>query len=319
MSDAQKEILKMLSDHVITVDQAERLLKALNEGEAHKQEPKSHVREGHGHGIGFPDIGAVFESLGETLAEIGPMVKTTMEDVLSGLLGDDLAEFDEEELEDVEPIPEKYALAAGTQMIIMNTWKSGHARGDLHIQGISGDACRIDYDNVKHIRVREDASHFVIQWNGGPLTVEVPETVGNLKIRSTGGNIHLKHLVCPINVKTLGGDLKLLDVPKDFKAKTMGGNISLHLSKNWQGNGRAHTAGGNIFLAIPEHVGLTVNSSTIGGAIKVDEAFEHLESKQAFPGKNTVNVQIGDQASQSVVALKAMGGSVEVRKIADEK
>ena len=38
MSEAQKEILKMLSDNVITVDEAERLLKALNEGEKQKNE-----------------------------------------------------------------------------------------------------------------------------------------------------------------------------------------------------------------------------------------------------------------------------------------
>lgn len=317
MSDAHKEILRMLSDHIITVDQAERLLKALNEAETRKEESKS--RERAGHGISFPDIGAMFESIGETLSEIGPMVKNTMEDMLTGLLGDDLVEFDEEELTDVEPVSGQYTLAPGTQMIIMNTWKTGHAKGDLVIQGVPGDSCRINYDNAKQIRVRQDAVHFVIQWAGGPLKIEAPATVSSLKVRSTGGNIHLKQPACPLNVKTLGGDLELLDISKDFKAKTMGGNISLHLSQTWRGSGRANTAGGNIFLAIPENVNVAVNSSTIGGAIHVDEQFGHPESKQTFPGKNMVNVQIGEQASESVVALKAMGGNIELKKIHDEK
>ncbi len=317
MSDAQKEILRMLSDHIITVDQAERLLKALDEAETRKEESKS--RERSGHGIGFPDIGAVFESIGETLSEIGPMVKNTMEDVLTGLLGDDLVEFDEEELTDVEPVSGQYTLTTGTQMIIMNTWKTGHAKGNLVIQGVPGDACRIDCDNAKQIRVRQDAVHFVIQWAGGPLKIEVPAVVSSLKVRSTGSNIYLKQPTCPLNVKTLGGDLELLDVPKDFKAKTMGGNIALHLSPTWHGTGRANTAGGNIFLAIPEKIDLTVNSSTIGGAIQIDEHFGRPESKQTFPGKNTINVQIGEHASESVVALKAMGGNIELKKIYDEK
>ena len=46
-SDAQRAILKMLEENVINVDEAERLLKALNEGQQQKEEPHSHHRKHH--------------------------------------------------------------------------------------------------------------------------------------------------------------------------------------------------------------------------------------------------------------------------------
>ena len=47
MSDAQKEILKMLADNVITVEEAERLIKALDEGERKKQDSTRTLSQQH--------------------------------------------------------------------------------------------------------------------------------------------------------------------------------------------------------------------------------------------------------------------------------
>ena len=102
---------------------------------------------------------------------------------------------------------------------------------------------------------------------------------------------------------------------KNFKAKTMGGNINLSLSKTWRGNARAHTMGGNIDLAIPADVSLNVESSAMGGTIKVDKDIHQLESKQIFPGKSRVDVQIGEEKVDSCIALKTMGGDIELRKV----
>ena len=59
-------------------------------------------------------------------------------------------------------------------------------------------------------------------------------------------------------------------------------------------------------------------AGTMGGKIKIDEDFRSLESKQAFPGKNTIKVQIGEGATDSHIALKTMGGDIKVRKIEHE-
>ncbi len=313
MSDAQKEILKMLSDNVITVDEAERLLKALHEGEKHKGESKS--RAGGARSMG---VGGVFELVGEALAEIGPLVKNTMEDVITGLFGNEAGDLNEKDLKDVEPIEGKYRIEEGTQMLIMNTWNVGHDKVDLDIQGIKGNFCRVRDEHSKHVKVQQDSSHFVIRWSGGPLKVEVPETVSMLKVRIKGGNICTKRIGCKINIKIFGGNLEMLDLGKDFKAKTLGGNINLFLSKEWQGNGQVHTQGGNIALSIPASVSLQAESSTMGGAITLDKEIRQVESNQFFPGRNSVKAQVGEEETDSFITLKTIGGDIELRKEHDE-
>ncbi len=107
-SDAQRDILKMLSENVISVEEAERLLKALNEGDHRAEEPHSNRRKHHHHqGIGM-GMSGMFESIGDALSDIGPMVKNTVEDVMTGVFGDDLGDLEDEDFIDVEPLEEEY-------------------------------------------------------------------------------------------------------------------------------------------------------------------------------------------------------------------
>ncbi len=310
MSEAQTEILKMLSDNAITVDEAERLLTALNEGEKRREESKS--RAG-----GTRSVSSVLDSLGEVLYGIGPMVKNTVEEVMTGVLGDELGDLDEEELKHVEPIEGKYKIEEGMQMVIMNDWKGGRSKGDLVIQGVEGNLCKIDEESSKNVRVQQGSFYFVIRWAGGPLKVEVPETVTRLKVNSRGGDIRVKQLGCEMNLKTLVGNLEMLGLGKHFRAKTMGGNINAVLSKEWQGNAQVHTMGGNIDLSIPDDVSLKVKSTTMGGTVKIDKDIRQLESKQFFSG-SSVTVQVGEEETNSFIALKTMGGDIELRKVQDE-
>ena len=314
MSDAQKEILKMLADNVITVDEAERLLRAVSEGEKHKEEPKS--RAGRHHPPHY-HIGGIFETIGETLADIGPMVKNTVEDVMTGVLGDELGDLDEEELEDVEPTDGTFPIQKGMHLLIVNDWLSGYGKTDLQVQGIAGETCRIEAKDDDNVRVRQDASHVIIQWSDGPLTVEVPETISSLKVKMKGGNILVKEIASQMSLKTLGGNLDIHDIQQDIHAKTMGGQVKLILSQGWKGNGHAHTMGGNITLSIPDDVSTKVKAVTMGGKVNTEADSRIIDSRQSFPGKSKVKIQIGEE-SDSFIALKTMGGDINVRRIRHE-
>lgn len=316
-SDAQHDILKMLADQVITVDEAERLLKALNEGQQRKDEPHTHHRKPpHGFGMG---MGGMFESIGDALSDIGPMVKNTMEDVMTGVFGDDLGDLEDEEFIDVEPLEEHYDLGDDTRMVIVSDWKWGPKRGDLRLQGVSGTACRIENAEAQHLRIRRSATHFVIQWSGGPLHVQVPETVSKLRVRSKGGDIHLDGVHCDMSVKTLGGNLSLKDLLKDFRVKTMGGNIVLALNAAWAGNAKIHTMGGDIAMTVPEGVGFEADASTMGGVISVPDEMRQVNSKQNFPGKNSAKIHAGAGATTSTISLRTMGGNITLRKDTHEE
>jgi DUF4097 and DUF4098 domain-containing protein YvlB len=314
-SDAQRDILKMLSENVISVDEAERLLKALNAGEQRKEDPHSRRRRHH-HSMG---MGSVFESIGDALSDIGPVIKNTMEDVMTGVFGDDLGDLDDEDFVDVEPVEEQYEISEDTQMVIVSDWKWGPKRGDLRVQGVPGNACRIENEEAQHMRIRRSATHFVIQWSGGPLKVEVPETVTKVRVRSKGGDIHVAGVQCDMSVKTLGGDLDLKDLLKDFKIKTMGGDISLVMASGWQGTGKVHTMGGDVTLRVPEGVAFGADASTMGGTISADKDMRQVESKQSFPGKSSAKIHVGVDETTSTLNLKTMGGDITLRKDTHEE
>jgi DUF4097 and DUF4098 domain-containing protein YvlB len=317
-SDAQRDILKMLADNVISVEDAERLLKALNEGEQRKEEPRSSRHRKHHHGVSA-GVGTVFESIGEALSDIGPVIKNTVEDVMTGVFGDDLGDLDDEDFVDVEPVEEQYEISEDTRMVIVSDWKWGPKRGDLRIQGVPGSACRIENEEAQHIRIRRSAAHFVIQWSGGPLKVEVPETVTKVRVRSKGGDIHVAGIQCAMSIKTLGGDLDLKDLLKDFKAKTMGGDIALVMASGWQGVGKVHTMGGDIKLRVPDGVSFDADASTMGGTVSTEKDMRQVESKQSFPGKNSAKIHVGGDDATSTLSLKTMGGDIKLRKDTHEE
>lgn len=314
MNDTQKEILRMLADKVITVDEAERLLKAVNDGEKRKEEGRPHFGRHH------HPMSGIFESIGETFADIGPMVKQSIEDVMTGVIGDDLGDVDEEELAQVELLDGTCTIPSGAQLILIHDWKAGCAKQNLRLHGVPGEVCRLSEEGAKHVRVRQNSTHVVMQWSDGPLAIDVPETVSAVKVNVKGGDIHAQRLGCELNLKTMGGNLEILDLSKPFHAKTMGGNITLSLLNDWQGQGRAHTMGGNIELTVPsDGAAFKVKASTMGGTVKFDQEMRPLESKQSFPGKNKVKIQVGEGETDSLIALKTMGGDIEVRRTQHEE
>lgn len=315
-NDAQRDILKMLADKVISVEEAERLLKALNDGQQRAEDGHArHAKHQHGSGVG---MGGVFESIGEALSDIGPMVKNTMEDVMTGIFGDDLGDLEEEDFIDVEPKDEDYDLNADTRMVIVSDWNWGPKRGDLRITGVPGSACRIEHAEAQHLRIRRSATHFVVQWSGGPLQAQVPETVTKLRVRSKGGNIEIADFHNEMSIKTLGGDLRVQDVANDFKVKTMGGDIAIGLNAAWAGSGRAHTMGGDITVAVPDGVSFSAEASTTGGVIATPDTMRQVNSKQSFPGKSSATIHAGADDNASTLTLKTMGGDITLRKDSDE-
>ena len=318
-SDAQRDILKMLSENVISVEDAERLLKALNEGKNRAEGPHSQHWKHHAHhGIGM-GMSGMFESIGDALSDIGPMVKNTVDDVMAGVFGDDLGDLEDEDFVDVEPLEEQYEISADTRMVIVSDWKWGPKRGDLRIQGVSGNVCRIENAEGQHLRIRRSATHFVVQWSGGPLNVQVPESVTKLRIRSKGGNIRVAALHSDMSVKTLGGDLTLNDLFTDFKVKTMGGDITLTLNAAWNGDAKVHTMGGDITMLVPDNIGFSADASTMGGEISVAGGMRKVNNKQSFPGKSSAKIHVGADDSSSTISLKTMGGDIKLRKDTDEK
>jgi hypothetical protein len=51
----------------------------------------------------------------------------------------------------------------------------------------------------------------------------------------------------------------------------------------------------------------------MGGKVNTEADSRILESKQSFPGKSKVKLQVGEESDSSIV-LKTMGGDINVRR-----
>lgn len=140
---------------------------------------------------------------------------------------------------------------------------------------------------------------------GGEL--ELHEVRGEAKLTTMGGKITLTDSELDGSLKTMGGEVLFENVIGDVKGSSMGGNVRY---KNVQrrdgvlgspprtgGHGHGHNVG-------PD----TVQISTMGGAIEVDDAPEGADV-HTMGG----NIEIRD--AQRFIRAKTMGGDIFIRSV----
>lgn len=157
--------------------------------------------------------------------------------------------------------------------------------------------------------------------SGGGLSIDGVE--GTFTGKTKGGRIELHNVWGEAELTTMGGRIVLTDSELDGFLKTMGGQV---LFENVVGNVRGKSMGGNVRyknvqrrdgrLGSPPRTGEdlddskpdTVQISTMGGAIEVDEAFEGADV-HTMGG----NIEIRD--ADRFVRAKTMGGDILIESI----
>lgn len=267
MDEEKREILRMLSEGAIDVDAAERLMAALDRGRA-KSGPGGCGRPGPGRPAGFSTIAETMNAIRETVAGIGPAVRSALEcDDGSGFDDDD----DPRSRGDEVPVSGgSFEVGAGSLVRVVHTGRK--APGGLTVSMNSGDAATVGQDSA--VRVFRRGDETTVVWSGGDLALGLPSCTGKLKARSKGGDMSVTGLAFPVSLRTMGGNLTLSGMRAPFKARTMGGSIRLSMAGKPAGSSMAKTMGGNIEIELDpdarESLGLLLE--TMGGTISGDAA-----------------------------------------------
>ncbi|MCP4548124.1 MAG: DUF2089 domain-containing protein [bacterium] len=312
MHDEKREILNMLSTGDISVDEAIRLMEALEDGERN-EERKSEGRKQQG-------VHDAVHSIKETLSGVGPLVGRIVGEIGTEFQKDRNfpGENEAEELPPLEHEDNRFPIEEGDRLYIRNDKEEGPGGGDLLIESSEGEFCLFDNSETKNFRLLRSSSGPVIRWSGGRLKVTVPATVAELFAYALGGDLVIRDLDCPVRAKSMGGDLRLVRLKRKFKAKTAGGNIRLVLGPDSLEEGTARTMGGNIRVEVLEGTPRTETEAvTMGGAILVEDEFGETRKGHNF-GKQKVSVMLGDNGSGSSLKVKTMGGNIEIRRARDE-
>ncbi|MGC4118976.1 MAG: hypothetical protein QM765_31290 [Myxococcales bacterium] len=312
MPQEQLEILKMVAEKVITPEEGERLLRALNEGSSESEGGPGPFGRGRRRGKGLGD------SIADMVNEFGSMMQETFDQTLGD--GLDMLETDDPDLPEAPLESGGIALPQGTALAVKHRPRMaslGHKRCDITLEGVSGDRLQTQGPKEAEPRVYFKGERAAVAFGRGPIQVSVPSTVTALRAFSAGGEIRARSLGCPAELKTMGGEIHLEKVVHPVKAKTMGGGVQLEILPGLTGESKVVTLGGDVELRVAEGLAVMVQAVTMGGDIDADPALG-ASRREGGPLRKAVYV-IGAGAKQETdslptVRLKTTGGNIRLRK-----
>lgn len=307
MSQERMEVLRMVAEKLITVEEAERLLRAVDEGDRKREERAGRKPRGE-------SVGSAFEEIGEILGSIGAAVPDAMRQALKGVVIDvGVAEGD---LKDVPIVEGGLTIPAGTRLEIRERTHPSATRGG-HLKLVAADddeRCTVSVDPEAELRAMSGEGRTRLVFGGGSLEVRVPRKVAEVHARRVGGDIETFAVACPVRIKTMGGDLWLKGVTHPFEAKTMGGAIEIAMADGLTGEGRAVTMGGDMIVDVPAETAVRIDATTMAGSIKAEPGLEvERKARTTFPERAVIR---SGPEPRATVNLKTMGGSITVRRAA---
>lgn len=196
--------------------------------------------------------------------------------------------------------------------------------------GVTAD-CRSNRTSSRH---HPPAFHFQVprRFNvrvktmGGGITIRHLE--GKLDGRTMGGSLDLSNLNGIISMETMGGEITLTESKVDGKVHTMGGHVRI---ENVIGDIKGTSMGGNVIYknvgpASGSSSGKTVKIKTMGGAIHVEEADQgaevdtmggdiHIHRARVFVNARTMGGDIRIDEVDGRVRATTMGGNIDIRMI----
>lgn len=257
MSEERMEILRMLSDGIIDVDGAERLLKALEEGARRRPGDRPPSRPSRGM------MESIMDTVHEALSGIGPAIREVVCEVGGAGDPDDYG---------VDPsygpevgIPEgSFEVPAGARLAVRSVGRK--PAGSISIRGGGESAAKVAPG--ADFKVFGEGDSFHVLHRGGDLVMTVPQTLERLSVRSRSGPVSVENVAAEVDLKSLGGDVSLSRPGGSVNVKAMGGGVSIILGGEPGGDCVVASFGGNVSIEAPEGgMPPAIDLSTIGGAI----------------------------------------------------
>jgi hypothetical protein len=289
MNAERIEILRMVADKKVTAEEAERLLRALDDGEEKRRTTPRPARFERG-GFGLTGL----------IEDVGSTVQEAVKDAL-GALGV------EDPLRDHEALPivdGAFAVPAGSTLTVQTR---GFHDGDLELVPGEGALCKLPHSDAHRAAAFKSEGGVVLTLSGG-ARLAVPPGVRALHIALRGGSVRGTGMPCPLQIRTMGGDVSLLQLLHPFEIRTMGGKARLALEPSLTGDSVLATMGGRIEVVVPDSLPLRVEASTMGGKLELDgERLGHEQGGRLHLGPEGA-------APQATLLLKSTGGKVKLSR-----
>ena len=293
MTDGRRRILDMLSQGKITVDEAERLLRALN-GSSHPEDRVEDAIEGRLKSL---------DRLGETLASelensVREQVTVVLDDEEQASTHDDTFEVGDSPRLDVQSFKGLVRVTAGEP-------------GSIRVRAKLSDPRTVEYSAVQQgdtIRVeaspRGRSSGFLSGLFGSNLGLSIEVTAPNateLDVVTTNGLVEIDGMERGGTVRTSNGPVRVSDLKGDLGATTSNGPITV---KGFQGSAKLTSSNGPISIQ-DGHGGFQVQSSN--GAITLQGVLEPGSRNSLATSNGGIKVALDAEPSLKLTASTVNG------------
>jgi hypothetical protein len=143
--------------------------------------------------------------------------------------------------------------------------------------------------------------------SGGNITIA--EGTARAKLHTSGGDIEVDRAGGPTEVSTSGGNVTLRSVAQLISASTSGGDVRATITEPLQQDAVLGTSGGNVDVEVVKNAAFQLDASTSGGNVRVSGLTITLE--QGANGKNKMVGAVNGGGSR--LKLRTSGGDITVR------
>jgi DUF4097 and DUF4098 domain-containing protein YvlB len=303
MKEERLEILKMVADKVISVEEGERLLRALE-----KSEEEARARRFERCGPRHRHAGDW--DLGDRLGEVGFRVQEFFDNAFGSMFGD---EYWFEGYEATGGRAEDLAFDADTTLVVSNPrhmYRSGSV--DIRVSPSPDDRLHVSSGERGRFEILRKEKKVLILCQDG-TSIQVPRALSRLKLVLARGSTRIDGLAVALEVRSMKGDIQIRDASQPVVIRSMSGNIQLDLADAYAGKTEISSMHGDIEVTTAPVFSGKVEARTARGHIRISaQGVKSASSKNAFFRQETTEIGAGD--ARNLLSLKTMNGDITVAR-----
>ena len=302
MKEERLEILKMVADKVISVEEGERLLRALEKGGGEGRAGRS------GHHGPRPKHHGDWD-LGERLGEMGFKMQEFFDNAFGSMFGD---EYWFDGYETVSGPAEDIVLDDEATLVISNPKNAYHSgSGDLRIAPSPDERLRLVPGERGTFEIlRKDKKILILCRDD--LSVQVPRRLARLKLVLAKGRTEIEGLATALEVRSMKGDIRIREASRPVTIRSLAGDVRLELADAYAGRTEVSALHGDIEVAVGPGFSGRVEAKTARGQVRFQApAVRSASLKNTFFRQETAEFGTGDAGNS--LSLKTLNGDVAVR------
>jgi Toastrack DUF4097/SHOCT-like domain len=304
MKEERIEILKMVAGKKITVEEGERLLRALEKGETEERECRSErfgPRHRGPYSRGDWSWGNSFEGFGFKAQEF-------FENAFGSVFGD---EYWFEGYEPQRGPVEDLSLDGQTTVVLTNPRTAyRHGAADVILKPSEDGRIHLEAGDKGKCEILRKENRIVIFCHDD-AAVRVPASIGRVKVVLAKGDTEVYDLALPLDIRTLKGEISVRNASRPLNIRAMKGNIRIELNNAYSGKSDISAMDGDISVATPAQFSGRVEAKVGKGDIRI-----HSKSQKTKTAKNAIfraeSVELGAGSADNIFNLRTMHGDITV-------